>query len=175
MPLLTRLIVGLTLAAAAGSAHAAVTKECQANMAKLTAGTASAFATIEAEAATFVQTNTADCAAEFAKQGNCTRDVDWRYKEGDVNTLKDAVAKADKHAHVCALDMMGRNSMGIASVRYTWTHATWGFVAGNCTAEDVTQLTYSLAATYAKAYAPYGCTELVLAVSDPDKCKWPQQ
>ena len=42
-------------------------------------------------------------------------------------------------------------------------------------AEDVTQLTYALAAAYQQAYAPFGCTELVLVPSDPHQCKWPEQ
>ena len=97
-----------------------------------------------------------------------------RKYQGDVNALIDAVAQADTGARVCQLDMMGENTVGLTKVRYAWQHATYGYVAGNCSAEDVTKLTYALAAQYQKAYAPFGCTELVLAVSDPHKCKWPQ-
>ena len=165
------LVLALTATIATTSARG---NECQMAMAKLETEVSVPYATIESDAQAFVTSNIASCTAEFAKHGNCTRDVDWRYKEGDVNALKDAISKADESAHICQLDMMGENTVGLTKVRYAWTHATYGYVAGNCSAEDVTQLTYALAAQYQKAYAPFGCTELVLAVSDPHGCKWPQ-
>lgn len=169
-----KMCFALALTAAAALSSAAPSTECQMAMAKLETEVSVPYTAVQADAEAFVQSNTASCAAEFAKHGNCTRDVDWRYKEGDVNALKDAVSKADDKAQVCQLDMMGENTVGLTKVRYAWQHATYGYVAGNCSAEDVTKLTYALAAQYQKAYAPFGCTELVLAVSDPHKCKWPQ-
>ena len=73
---MTNLRLVLTLTAILTTA-AALSNECQMAMAKLETEVSVPYTTIESDAQAFVTSNIASCTAEFAKHGNCTRDVDW--------------------------------------------------------------------------------------------------
>ena len=92
-----------------------------------------------------------NCTADIVQNHSCHRTYNYRYFEGDVNTLEDALQTADPTTKICWMNyqLAGKQPMkaGQANVTYHFNKADYWYIPEVCDHDDRQKLLKTAAAT----------------------------